>query len=65
MTASFILVLVAVITMTQCYRSPKGQIRRPTRPEHVIAFEFLKVHYEEDTKAEIPIQKSDVYFDYE
>jgi len=51
--------------MTQCYRSPKGQIRRPTRPEHVIAFEFLKVHYEEDTKAEIPIQKSDVYFDYE
>ncbi|XP_067938721.1 DNA-binding protein RFX7-like isoform X2 [Watersipora subatra] len=48
-----------------CERSPKGQVKRPNRPEHVRAFEFLKVNYEEDVKAEVPIQKSDVYIDYQ
>ncbi|KAF6016446.1 rfx7 [Bugula neritina] len=55
----------ALAADTPFEKSPKGQIRRPTRPEHVIAFEFLKIHYEEDVKAEIPVQKSDVYTDYE
>lgn len=48
-----------------CCRSPKGQVKRPNRPEHVRAFEFLKLHYEEDVRAEVPIQKSDVYTDYQ
>ena len=55
----------SLIAVLFTFRSPKGQVRRPTRPEHVIAFEFLKIHYEEDVKAEIPVQKSDVYHDYE